>query len=84
LPQPAGVQRHALQVSHSGQWHSRTLSCELRARRFVPTRLNSVQIAEYALVTCRALGLSVALGYTNMYDHDRRELFAPFPAEVTL
>jgi hypothetical protein len=22
--------------------------------------------AEYALVTCRALGLSVALGYTNM------------------
>jgi hypothetical protein len=50
----------------------------------VPTRLNSVQIAEYALVTCRALGLSVALGYTNMYDHDRRELFAPFPAEVTL
>jgi len=35
---PAGIQRHAPQVSHSSQWHSGTLSCELRARRFVSTR----------------------------------------------
>jgi hypothetical protein len=40
--------------------------------------------ADYALVTCRALGLSVALGYTNMRGHDRRELSAPSPAEVML
>jgi hypothetical protein len=40
--------------------------------------------ADYALVTCRAVGLSVALGYTNMRGHDRGKLSAPSPAEVTL
>jgi hypothetical protein len=48
-----------------------------KARRQMTCEIEQIDYADYALVTCRALGLSVALGYTNIRGHDRRELSAP-------